>query len=211
MPFASPVPLKPTERVMVFIDGGYLRDTYRKLFGDDNIDYGELLKGLIVLYEKIPENPFRADIIRAYYYDAICSKKESEYDVQVRYFKSVTKYFRYSMRLGHLVQTVKGEKKRFRQKGVDTLMAIDALTKAYLNHYDTGIFLLADRDFIPLIEAVKNTGKKTVGFFHGNETSPNVIQTKVPQRLMRVFDWRVALPEKTLRLFRHTEKNPTTP
>lgn len=41
-------------------------------------------------------------------------------------------------------------------------MATDALTKAYRNQYNTAIFIVGDGDFIPLIEAVNDAGKKTI-------------------------------------------------
>ena len=63
-----------------------------------------------------------------------------------------------------LGEAVKESNGKFRQKGVDILLAIDALSMAYLDHYDSGLFVLGDRDFIPLIEAVKATGKKRLDF-----------------------------------------------
>ena len=44
-------------------------------------------------------------------------------------------------------------------------MAIDSLTMAYQDIYDSGLFLLGDRDFIPLIEAIKATGKRLTDFY----------------------------------------------
>jgi len=73
-----------------------------------------------------------------------------------------------------------------RQKGVDILMAVDALTMAYRNYYDTGLFLLNDRDFIPLIEAVKNAGKKTYSFNYWKKT---------PMELTQTFDFRYGFKE----------------
>ena len=70
------------------------------------------------------------------------------------------------------------------------LMAIDALTKAYQNHYETGMFMMGDRDFIPLIEAVKNAGKKTVCIYHPPNTSKD---------LVRVFDMRISFDEKAIK------------
>jgi hypothetical protein len=35
----SGAPPKPLERVMIFIDGGYIRKIFNDLFGNDNIDY----------------------------------------------------------------------------------------------------------------------------------------------------------------------------
>jgi uncharacterized LabA/DUF88 family protein len=196
MPSIGFAPLKPTERVMVFIDGGYVRAVYKELFGDDRIDYAGLLKGLLQFYSEIPYNVYRPDLIRTYFYDAIPIEEDPEYNDRKRYFVDVTKNFYYTVRFGTLVRSDTGE---CRQKGVDILMSIDALTKAYLNHYDMGIFFLGDRDFIPLIEAVKNTGKKTLGFYFGTETAEGKLETKVPLEVGKVFDVRIALPKETLK------------
>jgi hypothetical protein len=42
MPSLNRVVDKPLERVMIFIDGGYLRKLFLDLFGDDNIDFFRL-------------------------------------------------------------------------------------------------------------------------------------------------------------------------
>ena len=66
-----------------------------------------------------------------------------------------------TVRLGEAIRGKDG----LRQKGVDILMAIDSLTKAYQNHYDVAMFIVGDRDFIPLVREVKNAGKKTWGIY----------------------------------------------
>lgn len=173
--FGTPTP-KPLERVMIFIDGGYLRRLFVDLFGDDNIDFLKLRSYLLDLYNRTPINPFRANLIRVYYYDGICTDEEDkEYKKHNEYFNSLKgRYFFLTVRLGEAVRTSDGT---FRQKGVDILMCVDALTMAYRNHYDTGLFLLGDRDFIPLIDAVKNAGKKTYLFSYIDKVSKELIQT----------------------------------
>ena len=169
---------KPLERVMIFIDGGYLRKLFRDLLGDDNIDFFKLRNYVLDLYNRTPINPFRANLIRVYYYDGI-SEKEPEHTEHKKYFDSLKgRYFFLTVRLGEAVKLPDGS---FRQKGVDILMAVDALTMAFRNYYDTGLFLLADRDFIPLIEAVKSAGKKTYSFNYVKNT---------PLELTRTFDFR---------------------
>jgi len=69
-------------------------------------------------------------------------------------------------------------------------MAIDALTMAYRNHYDTGIFFIEGRDFVPLIEAVKQAGKKTIAVFYGLKGS---------DELRRTFDLRIGLTKDLMR------------
>lgn len=188
MPLAVPGPApKPLERVMIFIDGGYLRRFFTDLFGDDKIDYGKMSDSLLDLYNSMPYFPFQANLIRIYYYDAIVEETEEEFKDQREYFQSVINHFFYTVRLGRLV---KSSKKKFRQKGVDILMAIDALTMAYRNYYDAGMFFIGDRDFVPLIEAVKNAGKKSILIFSETNIPPH--------ELIGTFDFRIALTKEQI-------------
>jgi len=179
------LPSKPFERVIVFVDGGYLRATCKELFGNDDISFESLSKFIVRSFnELLKENPFQANLIRIYYYDGIVRETGSEYAKQSEYFERISNELNYTVRLGELRKSSK--KEPFRQKGVDIRMAIDALAKAYQNHYDHGVFMVGDTDFIPLIEAVKDAGKKTLllGLCPANFT-------KCPPDLMRVFDQRI--------------------
>ena len=53
----------------------------------------------------------------------------------------------------------------YKQKGVDILMAIDMLTKAYESHYDVAVLLAGDDDLVDLVKAVKDAGKRVYGAF----------------------------------------------
>ena len=82
------------------------------------------------------------------------------------------------VKLSDLIKTSKG----YKQKGVDTLIAIDMITKAYLNHYDVAYLVAGDGDFVNVVKAVKNyTGKIVIGVFEPTSTS---------EELLRVFDLR---------------------
>jgi len=169
---------------MVFIDGGYLRELCKKYYGYDNIDFENFSQIVIDYFNTRPYNPFKANVIRIYYYDAIVEEGHPDYKVQREYFDDIRACRYYTVRLGTLV---KSSKKKFKQKGVDILMAIDALTKAYQNQYDVGIFIMGDRDFVPLIEAVKNAGKKTFCVMY---------ELNCPPELIRCFDSGVAFAKK---------------
>ena len=175
---------KPLERLMVFVDGGYLRSLSKAFFGHDRIHFGRLVPTFIQMFNTLSDNPFNANLIRIYYYDAIVEEGHSEYRNQREYFDRIMAMTQHiTVRLGRLVES---PKEGFRQKGVDILMSVDALTKT--NHYETGMFLLGDRDFIPLIEAVKNAGKKTIIVYY----SP------IPSELKNAFDWRISFDKKAL-------------
>lgn len=72
----------------------------------------------------------------------------------------------------------------FRQKGVDTLIALDMLSKAYENHYDSAILVAGDDDFLDVVHAVKNAGKKVYGAF---------FEKHISQDLKDSFDRRIHL------------------
>lgn len=47
---------------------------------------------------------------------------------------------------------------------MDVYIASDMLSKAYENHYEIAVVIMGDRDFLPLVDAVKNlTGKRVFG------------------------------------------------
>ena len=80
------------------------------------------------------------------------------------------------VKLGDLIKT----NKLYKQKGVDTLIAIDMITKAYLNHYDVAYLVAGDRDFVNVVKTVKNyTGKIVIRIFE---------PTSISQELKKAFD-----------------------
>ena len=180
-------PSKPFERVIVFIDGGYLRELCKDHYGHDKIDFKKLRLWLISYFNRLPKYPFQANLIRIYYYDAIVDKTHQDYDAQKKYFESIEKERFYTVRLGELV---KSSKKKRKQKGVDVQMAIDALAKAYQDQYELGIFAIGDQDFIPLINAVKDAGKKTLCFAHHPSSS---------HELLKTFDTRIYFTPKDMK------------
>lgn len=185
MPTISYAPIEPVERLMIFIDGGYFRKVFKDLFGDDNIDW-QKLKNLFQEIYKRSLTPFQADLIRIYYYDGIVNEEDKEHKSQKEYLDDIRLKEKYTVRLGEAIRGKGG----LRQKGVDILMAIDSLTKAYENHYDVAMFILGDRDFIPLITAVKNAGKKTLGVCYEGD---------VVSELFMEFDMRNCPTEKVLK------------
>ena len=122
------------------------------------------------------------ELMRTYYYDAIVDKQEIQtYNEQQKYFDSFKHIDHLEIRLGRLKKDGSG---KYRQKGVDTLIAIDMLAKAYSNHYDVAILLAGDEDFLDVVTAVKNAGRQVYGAFFTNHIS---------EGLRDSFDKRIAL------------------
>lgn len=178
---------RPLKRTMAFIDGGYLRSLCMKLFDTDDIDFSRVASKIRQVFSICYERQFQLDLIRIYYYDAIVKETRPQYKAQREYFDSIYNAPLYAVRLGNLIES---SKEGFRQKGVDILMATDVLTKAYRNQYDTGIFLMGDRDFVPLIEAVNDAGKETVCICYSSNTA---------KELERSFDMLKGLGESEIK------------
>ena len=162
--------LKPNSRhparVMIFIDGGYLRKWFEKKgFGKENLPLGRFS----LLITKIALHDLNnAIIIRSYFYDAIVDHSDPRYEYQKKFFQGIDLYPNYDVRLGRLVKTSNGS---IRQKGVDVLMAIDMVNKSNLDQYDVAIVVAGDLDHIEAVKTVKSNGKQVFGIWYEPSTS----------------------------------------
>jgi len=91
-----------------------------------------------------------------------------KYKEQTDYVHRIREHSHFEVGLGRLKKDGKGG---FRQKGVDTLIAIDMLTKAYENQYDIAGLISGDEDLLDVVMAVKNTGKLVYGAHFSNHIS----------------------------------------
>ena len=95
------------------------------------------------------------------------------------------------MKLGRLIKT--GKDNKYRQKGVDVLLAIDMISKAHLNHYDIALLLAGDDDYLDVVHSIKNlTGKRIYGAYFERNAS---------QRLIDSFDRRIPITDDIVRQF----------
>ena len=188
-------------RTMIFIDGGYLRKNLQDIQDNENWDISKFIDNIHVELDLYTGLIIGGGVdvrnhVRTYYYDAIFDKDDKlyddtlhkgKYDKYKSLFDSLADKETVEVKLGRLVISEKGAP---RQKGVDTLFAIDVITKAFMNHFDVGIMFCGDRDFIPIVKAVKDlTGKHVYGVYFSNSC---------PEELRRVFDKRYEIPEGDL-------------
>ena len=174
----EPGPTPSYRRVMLFVDGEYLKLSFNDMIKSANIDY----RGLP---DKLNRQFFgtgtgiQGEILRVYYYDAQCEPEEEDYADQLQFYNMLDEIDFYETRRASLVRKGKNKGKR-EQKGVDVLISVDMMSKAYENHYDIAIVIMGDRDFLPLIKAVKNlTGKRVFGV---------VFQDHYAQEMVLAFD-----------------------
>lgn len=188
--FMSLDSLRPTPSyrpVMVFIDGGYLREGFKKEFPDDRISIEGFQSLVNYLVGLVGYGNIKGELIRTYYYDAIVNETEKEKRVeQSSFFARMRNVPFCTVRLGRLKKTREG----YRQKGVDILMAIDMLSKAYANHYEIAILLAGDGDFVDLVEAAKDAGKRIYGAY---------LEKQFSEDLLDRFDLAIALTKEQLK------------
>jgi len=172
-------------KVMVFIDGAYLRKYTKEKYGTDLLNYYNL--GHKLALTAVGSHP---NLIRIYYYDALGSMKDAEkvqdqleratvkgrttqlIAEQEKYFEIISKQEFVTIRLGRLVVA---NKETPRQKGVDILMAIDMLAAAYENQYDWAVLVAGDSDFLELVKKVKHMGVNIMGFYFKDHVAKELV------------------------------------
>ena len=186
--FGSSGPSPSYRQVMIFVDGGYLRENIKKKWGNDVLAAGSFQTLTRLLIEHVNYGNILGELIRTYYYDAIVDEKEKEErEKQSDFFGTLSKLPFCTVRLGRL-KRAKNEPRR--QKGVDILMAIDMLTKAYENHYEIAILVAGDGDFVDLVEAVKDAGKRVHGAY---------IKDHVDEKLLDSLDNHIVISDELLK------------
>jgi len=136
------MPFMP-EDGMAFIDGANLNRSAEHL--GFRIDYKKL-KGF--LEERLKEQGYQ--LIRPYYYTA------DDRNPHLKTFFEVLEMFGYDVRLVDITKRDTGNI----QKGVDVKLAIEMLSFGHDERYKCAILCSGDRDFIPLVQAVKDLGEK---------------------------------------------------
>ena len=187
------------KKVMVFIDGGYIRKKVFEKYNKDTLDYQKFGQFLSMNYPAISRG--NIDLIRINYYDGMPSlddlekfknetpenlKKREEkikerIEIQKKYLDKISMTNNCDVKKGRLV--MKGDLS-FEQKGTDTKIATDMISKAYLGQYDVAILVTSDTDFIEVIEEVKTAGAIVVGAYFSDG---------MPSELLHAFDIRMPL------------------
>lgn len=141
-----------SERVMVFLDGGYVHICIRDQFENKPLSITKFATKLaagkrlrrIYYYTGRIENPPNEDWKRRHIgQQKLLAALAHEEFVEVR--------------LGRLRIEHNGSAQ---QKGVDVLLALDMLRFALKDNYDTAILISGDGDFADIVKMVKDEGKK---------------------------------------------------
>ncbi|MCY4355628.1 MAG: NYN domain-containing protein [Truepera sp.] len=137
-----------TERVALFIDGSNLYNGMRENLRNTRVN----------LQEFITQLTRERTLVRAYYYNAPLTE---DYDTELRdgqhrFFESLRRIPYVTVRLGRLHRRNDGS---LVEKGIDVALAVESLSLAYENAYDTALLVSGDGDYVELVEAIKRRGK----------------------------------------------------
>lgn len=135
------------ERVIIFIDGSNLYHGLKNVIGDVSLDFIKFPHKLCG----------QRRLIRTYFY--ICPVQqegnEENYRTQQKFLAALDDKPYLEKKLGNLEK--RGD--TWIEKGIDIQIAVDMLSMAVNDLYDTAILISGDGDFAYAIEAVKNLGK----------------------------------------------------
>lgn len=142
----------------VFIDGGYLREIAKehpgKLVNPRKLGSGLVESGQVQTWAYDPGQHPNCFLGRITYYDALADHAENKNASLEEYWKAIEVLDDVHLGFGAL----RGLKKRVRQKGVDTLIAVDMITGAFSGLFDVAILVAGDADFVPVLDEIKRRG-----------------------------------------------------
>jgi uncharacterized LabA/DUF88 family protein len=153
------------ERVAVFIDGSNLYNGMRDNLTGTRVNLQEFVAQLVC----------KRHLVRTYYYNAPLT---DDYDTerregQQRFFESLSRIPYVTVRLGRLHRRFDGT---LVEKGVDVAIAVESLSLAYENAYDTVLLVSGDGDYVQLVEAIKRKGKHVECAMFRNQSAGVLIE-----------------------------------
>lgn len=157
-----------SRRLVIFIDGSNLYNGMRDNLSSTRFNLQELIK-------QLGQNSSKRNVVRAYYYNAVLT---DDYDNnlregQQRFFESLRRIPYVTVRLGRLHKREDGT---LVEKGIDVAIAVETLTLAYEDAYDTALIVSGDGDYVELVEALKRKGKHVEVAMFRNQSAGVLIE-----------------------------------
>ena len=158
-------------RAAIFIDGAYLLSQSKK----HNLT--PKYEGLTDYFLKPLRKSVPLDLLRCYFYYCAPWMSLEPTDREIKrmeehkiFMAEIKNHDRWAVRLGKLQRRWDGHKEFFEQKRVDVLLSVDMVRHSASGHIQHVIVVAGDSDFIPAIEATKESGA-TVTLWHGDENT----------------------------------------
>jgi len=176
--FGAARSLVPNERVAIFIDGSNLYNGMRENLRSTRINFAELINQLL------RERP----IHRTYYYNAPLTDDYDEElrEGQQRFFESLRRIPYVTVRFGRLHRRADGS---LVEKGIDVAIAVEALSLAFQDAYDTALIVSGDGDYIELVETLKRYGKHVESAMFRNQSAGILLEHVDVFQNLDELDW----------------------
>ena len=154
----------PVQRVMAFVDAGYLIERAVWIMQPGPGDEGRVIgPELVTAIRDTIEPTGRQELIRVYIYDGEFEASHPRRAAQRARFDHLAASSSVRLRLGEVVERAKGTNQaRLQQKGVDTLLVLDLLRMAQQGAYDTAFLVAGDRDFSEAVRVVADDYSRRV-------------------------------------------------
>lgn len=142
------------QRVVIFVDGSNFYHGLKKEITSPAVwvDY-------LRLFQILAED---RELKHIYYYSSPVNREsfgEEAYQSQQKFFSRLKKHRDLTLKLGRLEKRIKDGVTTFTEKGVDVNIAVDMISMAYENRFDTAILVSGDGDFAVAISEVQKLGK----------------------------------------------------
>jgi uncharacterized LabA/DUF88 family protein len=183
--------LKSHVRGMIFVDGENLAIRFKELLGEKPVEqHVKYLKDTFVWsqYANIPHHA-NCEVIRKYYYTAVRGESNKIDDI-ISQLKDA------GIEAPRVFKKQEGKK----SKRVDITLATEMLTHAHRSNYDIAILVAGDEDYVPLVQAVKQEGRRVVLWFfeEGKGLSRNL---KLEADYFFDISWFLLKPHKEVSRF----------
>lgn len=196
-------------RAAIFIDGGYFLSLMKK--NDITPNYKELTDYLLKpLRKSVP-----LDLLRCYFY--YCApwvsetptgnekRRMEEHEIFVEELSSIE---RWAIRLGKLQKRWDRNREYFEQKRVDVLLSVDMARHSAAGHIQHVILIAGDSDFIPAIEATKESGA-TVTIWYDDDSTIHKDLIDMAD-IAHKFNWKKFPKSKKKKVLAKREKSQQT-
>jgi uncharacterized LabA/DUF88 family protein len=148
---------------MVFVDGENLSIRWKEQLGGQDLPSHVIHEKDVFVWSKYlnMRRHVHCNIIRKYYYTSATGDSNNR-----------DRIFDMLQSLEIEAPSVFPRTKSKGSKRVDITLSVDMLTHAYFKNYDAAVLVAGDEDYVPLVQAVKNVGRRVFLWFVDSGLSP---------------------------------------
>lgn len=161
--FVYPRHLKPC-KAMVFVDGENLAIRYKELLGEEKpLDRVHWERDVYVWAEELNiDHTGVLDYTRHFYYTSVKGDDNKMLDTEIALKKIGIEDPRVFKRPSDPSR---------KSKAVDIQLTVEMLSHAYNKNYDVAILVAGDGDYVPLVKAVRDVGRRVFLWFFEESVS----------------------------------------